>query len=84
MNRPLRESALRTYAAIPAGAAYLASSTLEKRLVQLLSRVASGERFTHRQAADFLYLPVEVFRHVWAAVLATEPTATGYPAQNST
>jgi hypothetical protein len=44
------------------------SDVLVKRLAQLMSRVAAGERFTTNQAADLLLLPVEVFRCVWAAI----------------
>jgi hypothetical protein len=45
---------------------------LVKRLAQLMRRVAAGEKLTTSQAADLLYLPVEVFRCVWAAVPSME------------
>jgi hypothetical protein len=57
-------------------AAYLTSEALEKRLAQLFRRIGDGEELTVSEAADFMFLPVEVFRHVWAAVLATEHEAS--------
>ena len=72
MKRPLCEVALHAYFANPNGAAYIRSHILEKRLAQLMRRIADGERFTISEAADFLSLPAEVFRFVWAAVLSTE------------
>lgn len=75
MKRPLSQAAFDAYLANPQGAAYLASEILEKRLVELLRRIAHGEEFTVSDAADLLFLPVEVFRHVWLAVLSTEHEA---------
>jgi hypothetical protein len=75
MKRPLSQVAFDAYTANPEGAAYLASDILEKRLLQLLMRIADGEEFTVSEAADLLFLPVEVFRHLWVAVLSTEHAA---------
>jgi hypothetical protein len=72
MSRPLCQASLRAYFAHPEGAAYLRSDVLVKRLAQLMRRVAAGEKLTTSQAADLLYLPVEVFRCVWAAVPSME------------
>jgi hypothetical protein len=69
---PLCEAALQAYFVNRECAAYIASDFLENRLAQLMSRIAYGERFTISEAADFLSLPAEVFRWVWAAVLSTE------------
>jgi hypothetical protein len=74
--RPPCQAALDAYFANPQGAAYLKSEALEKRLAQLFRRIGNGEDLTVSEAADFLLLPVEVFRHVWAAVLATEHDAS--------
>ncbi len=74
--RPPCQAALNAYFANPQGAAYLRSEVLEKRLAQLFRRIADGEDLSVSEAADSLFLPVEVFRHVWAAVLSTEPEAT--------
>jgi hypothetical protein len=74
--RPPCQSALDAYFANPQGAAYLRSEVLEKRLAQLFRRIANGAELTVSEAADFLFLPVEVFRHVWAAVISTEHEAT--------
>jgi hypothetical protein len=74
--RPPCQAALDAYFANPQGAAYLKSEALEKRLAQLFRRIGDGEELTVSEAADFLFLPVEVFRHVWAAVLATEHEAS--------
>jgi len=73
--RPPCQAALDAYFANPRGAAYLKSEALEKRLAQLFRRIGDGEELSVSEAADFLFLPVEVFRHVWAAVLATEHDA---------
>jgi ribose 5-phosphate isomerase len=73
--RPPCQTALDAYFANPQGAAYLMSEILEKRLAQLFRRIADGEELTVSEAADHLFLPVEVFRHVWAAVLSTEHEA---------
>jgi hypothetical protein len=72
MKRPLSQAAFDTYVANPECAAYLASDILEKRLHQLLRLIADGEKFTVCEAADFVFLPSEVFRFVWAEVLAAE------------
>jgi hypothetical protein len=72
MKHPLSQAAFDAYAANPEGAAYLASDSLEERLHQLLRLIADGEKFTVCEAADFVFLPSEVFRFVWAEVLATE------------
>jgi hypothetical protein len=77
MKRPLTQAAFGAYVANPEGAAYLASDVLEKRLLQLFKRIANGEEFTVSEAADLLFLPVEVFGRLWAAVLATEHAAMG-------
>ena len=77
MKRPLCEAALRSYFANPNGAAYIRSHTLEKRLAQLMRRIAHGEQFTISEAADFLSLPAEVFKWVWAAVLSTRSDDVG-------
>jgi len=74
--RPPSQAALDAYFANPQGAAYLKSEALEKRLAQLFRRIGDGEHLSVSEAADFLFLPVEVFRHVWAAVLATEHEAS--------
>jgi hypothetical protein len=74
--RPPCQAALDAYFANPQGAAYLKSEALEKRLAQLFRRIGDGEELTVSEAADFMFLPVEVFRHVWAAVLATEHEAS--------
>ena len=76
MKRPLSQAAFDTYVANPECAAYLASDILEKRLHQLLRLIADGEKFTVCEAADFVFLPSEVFRFVWAEVLATEHEST--------
>jgi hypothetical protein len=73
--RPPCQAVLNAYFANPQGAAYLASEALEKRLAQLFRRIAHGEHLSVSEAADSLHLPVEVFRHVWAAVLSTEHKA---------
>ncbi len=75
MKRPLSQAAFDAYVGNPAGAAYLASDILEKRLHQLLGLIAKGEKFTVCEAADFVSLPSEVFKFVWAEVLATEHEA---------
>jgi hypothetical protein len=75
MKRPLSQAAFDAYVANPEGAAYLASDILEKRLHQLLRRIADGEKFTVSEAADLLSLPGEVFRFLWAEVLSTEHEA---------
>jgi hypothetical protein len=64
MKRPLTPAAFDAYVANPGGAAYLASDILEKRLHQLLRLIADGEKFTVCEAADFVFLPSEVFRFV--------------------
>jgi hypothetical protein len=69
------QAALNAYFANPQGAAYLRSELLEERLAQLFKRIADGEELSVAEAADFLFLPAEVFRHVWAAVLSTEHEA---------
>jgi len=76
MMRPPCQAALDAYFANPQGAAYLKSEALEKRLAQLFRRIGNGEELTVSEAAGFLFLPVEVFRHVWATVLATEHDAS--------
>jgi hypothetical protein len=76
MRRPLNQAAFDVYVSNPEGAAYLASDILQKRLHHLLGRMADGEKFTVSEAADLLFLPGEVFRFVWAAVLSTEREAT--------
>ena len=73
---PLSQAAFDTYVANPECAAYLASDILEKRLHQLLRLIADGEKFTVCEAADLVFLPSEVFRFVWAEVLAAEHEAT--------
>ncbi len=73
--RPPCQAVLNAYFANPQGAAYLGSEVLEKRLAQLFRRIADGEDLSLSEAADSLFLPVEVFRHVWAAVLSTEHEA---------
>jgi hypothetical protein len=83
MKRPLSQAAFDPYVANPEGAAYLASHILEKRLLQLLRRIADGEQFTVSKAADLVFLPVEVFRHLWVAVLSTERAAMGKPPSGS-
>jgi hypothetical protein len=72
MKRPLSQAAFDTYVANPECAAYLASDILERRLQQLLRLIVDGEKFTVCEAADFVFLPSEVFRFVWAEVLAAE------------
>jgi hypothetical protein len=72
----LCQAAFDTYVANPEGAAYLASDILEKRLLHLLGRIADGEKFTVSEAADLVFLPGEVFRFVWVAVLSSEHEAT--------
>jgi hypothetical protein len=74
--RPPCQAPLDAYFANPQGAAYLRSEALEKRLAQLFKRIADGEELSVAEAADFLFLPAEVFRHVWAAVLSTGHEAT--------
>ena len=76
MKRPLSQAAFDAYVVNPECAAYLASDVLEKRLHQLLELIADGEKFTVCEAADFVFLPSEVFRFVWAEVLAAEHEAT--------
>jgi hypothetical protein len=44
----------------------------EKRLLQLLRRIADGEKFTVNEAADVVFLPGEVFRYLWVAVLSSD------------
>ncbi len=61
MKRPLSQAAFDTYVANRECAAYLASDILEKRLRQLLRLIADGEKFTVCEAADFVFLPSEVF-----------------------
>jgi len=75
MKRPLSQTAFDAYSANPECAAYLASDLLDRRLRDLLCRIANGERFTVGEAADVVYLPGEVFRFVWAAVLSSEHEA---------
>ena len=72
MKRPLSQAAFDSYVADPEGAAYLASDILKKRLHQLLRLIADGEKFTVCEAADFVFLPSEVFKFVRAEALATE------------
>jgi hypothetical protein len=68
----LSQAAFDAYLANPDGAAYLASDILEKRLLQLLRRIADGEKFTVNEAADVVFLPGEVFRYLWVAALSTD------------
>ena len=75
LKRPLSQAAFDAYVANPEGAAYLASDILEKRLHQLLRRIADGEKFTVSEAADLVFLPGEVFRFIWVAVISTEHEA---------
>ena len=76
MKRPVSQAVFDAYVANPEGAAYLRSDILEKRLFQLLRRIADGEKFTVSQAADLVFLPCEVFRFLWLAVISTEHAAT--------
>jgi hypothetical protein len=75
MKRPLSQAAFDAYVANPECAAYLSSDILEQRLAQLLRRIADGEQLTVSEAADFVCLPGEVFRFVWAALLSVEQAA---------
>jgi hypothetical protein len=76
MKRPLSQAAFDAYVSNPDCARYLSSDILEQRLAQLLKRIADGEKFTVSEAADFVCLPGEVFRFVWAALLAVEHSAS--------
>jgi hypothetical protein len=68
----MSQAAFDAYLANPEGAAYLASDMLEKRLLQLLRRIADGEKFTVNEAADVVFLPGEVIRYLWVAVLSSD------------
>jgi hypothetical protein len=79
MTCPSTQDALEAYLSTSMGCTYLASPEFEWRCIDLFTRFDAGETMTVAAASEFLDLPIDVFRHLYAEYLAAQSQAMGQP-----
>jgi hypothetical protein len=79
MKQPSAKDAFDTFIATDDGKAYLASPLFKTRLEEIDRRLDAGELMTVQAMADFVQLPLHVWRYLLGNLLAREAASMGEP-----
>jgi hypothetical protein len=83
MAVPATQAEYEAYIAVPENWAYLLSDELNSLCLEFEARRDAGEKITVAEAAEFLRLPINIFRHLYGHYLAFTYGEMGSPPSRS-